>query len=350
MLKYRFTILLVLIVLVLWGQSAFYAVDQAEFAYVTQFGEPVVVLDGASQAGLHVKWPWPIESVDRIDRRLQLFDLPPAEPQTRDLLQRTVDKTLTVDAYVCWRIPETRSADQFYKTVRTPEEARRLLTPRITSRLSAVISAMQMEDIIQAVDQGTSLAMLSSSAVLSFDRMLRSANEQVIDRRMERIRRQILEADTGRADGGESIADMAKRVYGIEIVDIRLRRFNYPEKVRGEIANRIRSERNRKAAEYQSEGNRKYTEIVSNAERQAAKIVYDANIRRREIENQADIEADLIRSRAHEVDPEFYTFLQKLKAYQTMLSETRDVLLLSSKHELFDLLLNPPKPAPQNHK
>ena len=188
--------------------------------------------------------------------------------------------------------------------------------------------------------------MASSSTVLAFDRIIRSANEQVIDRRMERIRNQLLEEDSIRTSDAEPLAAMARRAYGIEIVDVRLRRFNYPEKVRGEIANRIRSERNRKAAEYQSEGNRKYTEIVSNAERQAAKIVYDANIRKREIENQADIEADLIRSRAHEKDPEFYTFLQKLKAYQSMLSETRDVLLLSSKHELFDLMLNPPKPLP----
>ena len=55
-------------------------------------------------------------------------------------------------------------------------------------------------------------------------------------------------------------------------------------------------------------------------------------------------EADALRNEAHALDPEFYAFLQKIKTYQRVLSETRDVLLLSSRHELFDLLLKPPKP------
>ena len=58
--------------LLLWGQSALYTVDQAEFGYVTRFGDPTVTHDGATDAGLHVKLPWPIDSVQRIDRRLQV--------------------------------------------------------------------------------------------------------------------------------------------------------------------------------------------------------------------------------------------------------------------------------------
>ena len=72
------------VVLVFWGRTAFYAVDQAEFVYVTRFGEPVAIHDGATDAGLHVKAPWPIDSVLRIDRRVQSFDLPAVESLTRD--------------------------------------------------------------------------------------------------------------------------------------------------------------------------------------------------------------------------------------------------------------------------
>ena len=63
------------------------------------------------------------------------------------------------------------------------------------------------------------------------------------------------------------------------------------------------------------------------------------------IEGEADAMADRIRNEAHAQDREFYAFLQKLKSYQQMLGDTRDVLLLSGKHPLFDLLLSPPKPA-----
>src|SRR5206468_10401326 len=65
-------------VLLLWSTTALFTVDQAEYAYVTQFGRPVATLDGATDAGLHVKLPWPVQSVLRLDRRVQPFGLPPA--------------------------------------------------------------------------------------------------------------------------------------------------------------------------------------------------------------------------------------------------------------------------------
>src|SRR5207245_10488180 len=83
-----------------------FTVDASEYVYLTQFGRKVAVYDGgdAADAGLHFKLPWPIQSVQRIDRRLQVFDLPGAELLTRDPRGNTIDKTLTIDAYVTWRI------------------------------------------------------------------------------------------------------------------------------------------------------------------------------------------------------------------------------------------------------
>src|SRR5262249_8696843 len=70
-------VVIVVVVLLVAGLlvSVPYSVDQSEFAYVTQFGRPVDTIDGAEDAGLHFKLPWPIQSVQRIDRRLQMFDL-----------------------------------------------------------------------------------------------------------------------------------------------------------------------------------------------------------------------------------------------------------------------------------
>jgi membrane protease subunit HflC len=300
--------------LILWGRTAFYAVDQSEYAYVTRFGEPVATYDGGADAGLHVKAPWPTDAVLRIDRRLQAFDLPAVESLTRDPANRTVDKTLAVDAFVTWRVPDTAAADRFVRTVGTPEQAKRVLVPRISGRLAAVISNLSLDDIIAVAD------------------------EAGIDARNEKLRRQLLGED-----GSESLRAKVRDEYGIEIVDLRLRRFTYPEAVRSSIAERIRSERARKVADYESEGRKRAADILSAAEKEARTIEADARARKQVIEGQADVEADRIRNDAHAQDRDFYTFLQKLKAYQLLLSDTRDVLLLSTRHPLFDLLLNPPK-------
>jgi len=224
----------ILVVLILWGQSALCTVDQAEFVYLTRFGEPIAIFDGDSAAGLHVKWPAPIESVRRIDRRLQVFDLPAIEPLTRDQKNRTVDKTLTVDAFVCWKVPDSASVDRFVRAVGSPEQARRLLSPLISGRLAAVISNMPIDDLIGLAEN---------------DR---------IDARMERINRQILGYEPiGPNDGSRvPLPEQTMRDYGIQLVEVRLRRFNYPEAVRASIYNRIRSERERRVTVIQSEGNR----------------------------------------------------------------------------------------------
>jgi membrane protease subunit HflC len=299
--------------LLLWARTMFYAVDYAEFAYVTRFGEPVATQDGAADAGLHLKAPWPVDSVLRIDRRLQAFDLPAVESLTRDPTNKTVDKTLAVDAFVTWRIPDAAAADRFVRTVGTPDQARRVLAPRISGRLASVISNMPLDDLIAVAD------------------------EKAIDARSEKLRAQLL----GEGDP-ETLRERVRAEYGIEIVDLRLRRFSYPEAVRASIAERIRSERARKVADYESEGRKRAADILSAAEKEARNVESDARAKKQLAEGQADVAADRIRNEAHARDREFYAFLQKLKAYQLLLSDTRDVLLLSTKHPLFDLLLNPP--------
>src|SRR5437763_4929778 len=144
----RFLLVALPVTLLLWARTAFYAVDVAEFAYVTQFGRPVQTVDGATDAGLHFKLPWPVQSVQRVDRRLQMFDLPGAELPTYDPAGQTIDKMLTVDGYVCWRIADADGVDRFIRTVGTPERARAILGQQISSRLGAEIGNMQLDDLI----------------------------------------------------------------------------------------------------------------------------------------------------------------------------------------------------------
>src|SRR5438128_11664878 len=111
-----------LLVAALLLRASLFTVDRTDFVYLTQFGRHVATYDGAddSQAGLHVKWPWPVESVQRLDRRLQYFDITGAELLTRDPKGNTIDRPFTLDAFVCWRIADAAGVDRFIRAVGTP--------------------------------------------------------------------------------------------------------------------------------------------------------------------------------------------------------------------------------------
>jgi modulator of FtsH protease HflC len=300
--------------LVVAAVSSYFTVDQTEFVYVTQFGQHVATFDGAADAGWHWKLPWPVQSVQRLDHRLQVFDLPDTELLTRDP-KGTIDKTLTIGAYVCWRIADKDGVDQFIRTVGDPARARVILGQRVSSRLGAELGTMPIEDLVGV------------------------AGEAQVEARTHRLRDRLLGGGTA-----DNLKDLARQAYGIEVVDIRLRRFNHPPAVRGAIYDRIRSERSKKAREYESDGAKRARDIGSLADREARDIQTEARSHADRLRKEADVKADEIRNQAHSKDREFYTFLQKLKTYQSMLGDTKDVLLLSSKHELFDMLLKPPRP------
>jgi modulator of FtsH protease HflC len=314
-----------LLVAVLLASSSPYAVDQAEFAYVTQFGRHVATRDGATDAGLHFKWPWPIQSVQRIDRRLQMFDLSAAELPTFDPQGQTIDKMLTVDGYVAWQIADERGVDQFIRAIGTPERAREILGPRIAGRVGAAISQMRLDDLIHVSPVEGRQADLDARGRLLEQRLL----------------------DTG---GPADLRKQVREEYGIALVDVRLRRLNYPDSVRQAIFDRIRSERKLKAADYESDGEKRAREIRTAADRDAEIMRSTAQARADLIRRQADADADKIRNEAHAKDRDFYVFLQKLETYKQMLAKTSDLLLLSSRHPLFQLLLNPPNGPPGSDK
>ena len=344
----RTVLVVAALLLVLWVRTVFYAVDQAEFAFVTRFGEPVALHDGATAAGLHFKAPWPIDSVQRIDRRVQSFDLPAVESLTRDPATGTVDKTLAVDATVTWKIPDADRADQFFRTVRTPEQARKILGPLVNGRLAAVISALPIDDLIGVVDVQTAYAaVVGLPAVVHAGAEFRAMDARQIDERAERVRRRI-GGDEGLFGRGaapdEALKARALAEYGIELIDVRVRRFSYPEAVRSSIAERIRSERAKKVADYESEGRRRAAEITAEADRAARTIEADAREQKTVTEAKVNAEANRIRAAAYSQDREFYLFLENLRAFQAIIADTRDVLLLSTKHPLLKPLAGPPVP------
>lgn len=288
-----------------------FTVDRAEYVYVTMFGRHQATYDGATQAGLYFRWPWPVQSVQRLDRRLEVLDLPATEQLTRDAGGQTIDRTLTVEGYVCWRIADAAGVDRFIRTVGTAERARTLLGQQVSSQLSAEIGKMEITDFV-------------------------SDRERQVDQGLGGLRERLLTRFRG--EGG-AVGD-----YGIEVVDVRVRRYNYPSEVRPAIAQRIISEREKKRSEYEAEATVKVGKILEDSEREVRRIRAEADAREKQIRGEADAEADHIRNQAFSRDADFYVFLKKLAGYESILGNTRTVLLLSSHRELFDLLLSPPRP------
>jgi membrane protease subunit HflC len=300
-----------------------FTVDRTEYVYLTQFGRHLETFDGGNdeEAGLHFKWPWPIQSVQRLDRRLQYFDLPGAELLTRDPKRNTIDRTLTLDAYVCWRIADAKGVDQFIRSVGTPAGAQAILGQRITSELGAEIGRMELDDLIDT-------------------------NPEKVDAKREELRQHLLHGGAGTA----SLEKQAETEYGIEVVDIRLRRSNHPQAVREAIFERIKSERSKKKAEYESEGEQRKQNIESEGKKRVEMLKAEAEAKSRSLKNAADVEAERILNEAHKKDPQFFSFLKKLEEYQRILGDNKTTLLLSTHRELFDLLFSPPMPGKElNH-
>jgi membrane protease subunit HflC len=306
-----------------------YTVDRSEFVYVTQFGRPIATYDGLTDGGLHWKLPWPIQSVQRLDRRLQYFDLPETEVLTRaeesfwgwafrqltrgerDEETASIDRTITVVAYVCWRIPDSKAVDDFIRRVGPPDRARTILGEQIRGQIAAEIGQRPMDDLI-------------------------STEPGKVDRSTAALAARVM----------AGIKERARQEYGIELVDVRLRRTSHPWQVREEIYNRIRSERRKKAEEYLSEGSARAKRIESEAGAKANDLINQAEAEAKRTREEADAQALAIRSEAYTKAEEFYRFLKKLSALQAALGKGSTVLLLSSQHELFEMLRPPGNSKP----
>jgi modulator of FtsH protease HflC len=300
-----------------------YAVDAGEYAYVTLLGRPIATWDGAdpNEAGLHIGWPWPVQAVQRLDRRVQIFDLPAAELLTHDPDGKTIDKTLSVEAYVLWRIADRDSVDAFVRTMGTPEKAREVLWSRINSQLGAAIGQMRMSDLV-STEPGA------------------EPGRTHVDDTLAKLRASLF----------DELREQARKEYGIDLVDIRLRRFSHPSEVRESIFARIRSERKKKATEYEEEGKRLASNIESEAEAKKTEILAKARSEETTLKGKADAEALSIRNRAQSEDPEFYAFLKRMEKLQSILAENKSMLLLSTHRTMFDSLFQPPRPDAKTDK
>ena len=320
-------IMLFVAVAVLAWMSVF-TVDPTEYVYVTEFGRHIATYDGSrtdTDAGLHFRWPWPIQSVRRLDRRLQHFDLPAIELLTRDTSGadkaggNSVDKTLTVEAYVCWQIDkQDGNVDQFVRRIDNPARAREILGQRVNSELGRCIGQMHMDDLINTA-AGTDGA------------------KTKVDETMDKLRNKLL-----------TILERPVRdEYGIALVDVRLKRFNHPIKVRETIFSRIISERELKAAYYRNEGKKRAEDIRSLADAKVEMLSRAAEKVEKETKREAEAEAALILAAAFKQDKGFFRFWQEMEQMKSILGNSKTTLLLSTHRGVFDFLFSVPGPDGQ---
>lgn len=270
-------ILMVVLVLVgvgLWRSVLF--VDETETVIVTEFGRPVRTLD---EAGPYFRPPY--QSAIRIDRRLQIYDPPPSEFLAKE------KKNVNLDVFVCWRV---HAPHRFLETVNNPVDAKKRIHDIVWSELAAEVGRNPLE------------------ALVSTDGELHRLDELV-------------------GDVAGRCARRAESDYGIEIVDVRLKRISLPTQVRDSVFQRMRSERARIARQYRAEGDEKGLEIRAEADKQRTVILAKAYAQAEKTRGEAEAEATRIYTAAHQKDPQFYELTRTLEAYQKFLDEKTTVLL-----------------------
>lgn len=276
-------LLLALIVLIV-AYSSVFTVDQTEQALV-RLGEPVNVV---TEAGLHFKAPF-IDLVIPIDKRILDLENPSQEVIASD------QKRLVVDAFARYRI---KNALRFYQSVGSIQAANIQLTTLLNAALRRVLGEV------------------------TFIQVVRDEREAL----MVRIRDQLdKEADN----------------YGIQVVDVRIRRADLPEQNSQAVYQRMQTERQREAAEFRAQGAQKGQEIKSNADRQATVIVAEANSKAEKVRGEGDGERTRLFAEAYSKDPDFFAFYRSMTAYENSLKSNDTRFLLQPDSDFFKYFGSP---------
>jgi modulator of FtsH protease HflC len=281
-------ILLVLIAIV--GYSSIFTVKQTEQALVVRLGRPVNVV---SEPGLNFKWPF-VDSVISIDKRILDLENPSQEVIASD------QKRLVVDAFARYRIKDPL---RFYQSVGSIQAANVQLTTLLNAALRRVLGEVTFINVVRDEREGL----------------------------MAKIRNQL---------------DREAEGYGIQVVDVRIRRADLPEANSQAVYQRMQTERQREAAEFRAQGGQKAQEIRSKADREATVIIADANSTAEQIRGSGDAERNRLFAEAYGKDPDFFAFYRSMSAYEAGLRSNDTRFLLRPDSDFFRFFGNPSgKPA-----
>ena len=277
--------LIILFLIAIVAYSSVFTVDQTEQALVVRLGEPVKVV---TEPGLNFKAPF-IDSVISIDKRILDLENPSQEVIASD------QKRLVVDAFARYRI---KNALRFYQSVGSIQAANLQLTSLLNAALRRVLGEV------------------------TFITVVRDERERLMGRIREQLDRE--------ADG-----------YGIQVVDVRIRRADLPEQNSQAVYQRMQTERQREAAEFRAQGAQKAQEIRSRADRESTVIVAEANSTAEQTRGVGDAERNRLFAEAYGKDADFFAFYRSMTAYENGLRSSDTRFLLQPNSDFFRYFSSP---------
>lgn len=297
-------LIVVIIVGLIILSGTLYTVNETQQVVITQFGDPIG--EPITKAGLYAKTPF-IQKVNYFDKRMLVWDGSPTQVPTRD------KKYIWVDTTARWRIVD---ALKFLQSVGNERTA--------LGRLDDIIDSSTRDEI---------------TAHLLYE-IVRNSNREFTTSELTIEGEELGKVNFGRELITRYILRDASKIvpqYGMELIDVRIKRLNYVEEVRQKVYTRMISERKRVAAQYRSEGEGKKAEIEGAKEKELRKITSQAYRQAQEIKGKADAKATETYARSYSKDPEFYSFIKTLESYSETLDEN-SWLILTSNSDFFKYL------------
>lgn len=268
----------------LW--SSVFTVGEREEAIKFQFGE---IIESDYEPGIHFKIPF-INNVRKFDNRILTIDQKPERFLTQE------KKDLIVDSYVKWRIIDVV---QYFKTTQGDELiAGRLLYENINNGLRNEFGKRTIQEVIAG------------------------------------DRAQIMDVMTNQASG-------RAQTLGIDVVDVRVKKVDYPERVSNSVYQRMRAEREREATDFRSKGHEASERIQADADRQRSVLIAEAYRDSEIARGEGDAKATEIYAKAFNKDREFYKFYRSMTAYAKTFSNAGDVILLEPDSDYFSYFKDP---------
>ena len=308
--RFIYIALAVLFPLLIVAYEAFYTVNETEQVIMTQFGKPVGGI--VNEAGLKLKIPF-IQKVNRIEKRILLWDGSANDMPTKDKLY------ITVDTFGRWRIKDPL---QYFLRLRDERSAQSRLEDILGSETRNAVAKHELIEIVRTTKDRTP----------AVDPLLAEADVGKL-LPIKRGRRQI-EEDIFAA------ASVKLAEFGIELLDIRFKRINYNESVRQKIYARMISERQQIAERFRSEGAGEAAKIIGNKEKDLQRIESEAYRKIQSIQGVADAKATEIYAAAYnqtKSSRELYDLVKTLETYKQVIDPST-TLVLTTESELYQLL------------
>jgi membrane protease subunit HflC len=305
-------IIILAVIIVILLNSAFYSVEEGQQAIVVQFGRPVG--ETITEAGLYIKLPF-IQEVRRFEKRLLIWDGDPNQIPTKGR------EFIWVDTTARWRIVD---AKKFLENVASEAGAQSRLNDIIDSVVRDQVSSSELVELVRSA----SWEAPQNDELKDIPKEREAELKRAIARGREQITRTIL------AEAQKIIPQ-----YGIDLVDVRIKRLDYVDSVREKVYARMISERKRIAAQFRSEGEGRSAEILGTMEKELRQIRSTAYRTVQEVQGKADAGATRIYGKAYKQDPEFYAYLRTLEKYKDKPNDN-SILLLTTDSDFYQYIKN----------